>query len=288
MAVSALPSNALYDVQKYLRQKRATGAQVTPQNERAAWSGYFDTMESNSLNERNFALRSQIENERIKLAKEAQKNAEGSAAISGVGQLLSVGGQGAMLLKGTSLGSKIGLGPTTATPSTTTIPGATATVGGSGVPTTEAELTAISGGGGAAPTNTYGATGSVAGGGAASLTAGGTQAMMEGGRGVGLTAAEEASLNAPAIGTETGLLSAASPYLGPAGAGFAAGSTVPHMLGFNKGKGELAAGAAAGGIAGGIIGGFTIGAASTSWSGPGAIVGGVIGAVAGGIAAKVK
>jgi hypothetical protein len=237
-------------VQSYLRQKRATGAQVTPQNERAAWSGYYDTMAQNSLAERASAM----QQERLDILRDEQKAAEGAATWSGVGQLISTAGIGATLLKGTSLGARIGLG--TATTSPGAAPAGAATPGAGAGPVTAALSTPGSGA---------------------------SEAALAG----GMTAAQAESV-APAVASETGLLSAATPYLGPAGVGFAAGSMVPNMLGFNKGKGELAAGAVSGGVAGGIAGGFMLGAAGTSWSGPGAIVGGIIGAVAGGVGAKVK
>ena len=268
MAVSALPSNALYDVQKYLRQKRATGAQVTPQNERSAWSGYFDTMEANSLAERRFALLSQTENERMKLAKEAQENAEGAAAISGVGQLLSAGGQGAMLLKGTSLGAKMGLGPATVAPGAA--PGAAVSSVGGASPTLDAYSTGAK--------ELAGTTA-----GAAPTTAGAVSATAPTGAAYSTGAAELAGTEAAAsaVGAETGLISTAAPYLGPAGVGFAAGSIIPGLLGFNKGKGELAAGVVSGAAAGAAYGSMVA-------PGPGTIVGGIIGAVAGGIGAKIK
>jgi hypothetical protein len=252
MAISALPSNALYDVQKYLRQKRATGAQVTPQNERAAWSGFFDTMAQNSLAERASAM----QQERLDILRDEQKAAEGAATWSGVGQLVSTVGQGGMLLKGTDIGSKIGLGPTTPATPTPTTPGVSATpsVSTGAAPVTATGTSTVTG---AAPTGAAYSTG----------------------------AAELAGAEAPtaaAVGAETGI-TAATPYLGPAGVGFASGSVIPGLLGFNKGKGELAAGVAAGAATGAATG-----AALTSWSGPGAAVGAIIGAVAGGIGAKVK
>jgi hypothetical protein len=256
---SALPSNALYDVQRYLRQKRATGAQVTPQNERAAWSGYFDTMERNSLAERASAMRErQIRWDR-EAQKDAQEAAEGAATMSGFGQLASTAGQGALLLKGTSLGSKIGLGPTTAPTATSTSTGTS---------------------GGAALTSASGAPGAITGGAANSLPT-----AASGGPGVGITAAEQAALNnAPAVGAETGFLSAATPYAGPAGVAFAAGSIVPNLLGIKNETGRVATGALTG-AAGGALMGAEYGTAAGPY---GTAIGAVIGAVAGGIGAKIK
>lgn len=254
MATSALPSNALYNVQSYLRQKRATGAQVTPQNERAAWSGYYDTMAQNSLAERASAMQQQ----RLDTLKDEQKSREDAATYSGMGQLVSTAGMGAYLLKGTSLGAKIGLGtpPTATAPETATpavVPGTTAPgVVGTGVGAAPTVASGVSSG--TAPTGAAYSTG------AAELA--GTEAAAAG------------------VGAETGLLSAATPYLGPAGVGFAAGSMIPNMLGFNKGKGELAAGAVSGAVAGAAMGSVVPGA--------GTVIGGIIGAVAGGVGAKVK
>jgi hypothetical protein len=250
---SALPSNALYDVQRYLRQKRATGAQVTPQNERAAWSGYFDTMERNSLAERASAMRErQIRWDR-EAQKDAQEAAEGAATMSGFGQLASTAGQGALLLKGTNLGSKIGLGPTTpATPTTATTSGA-------------------------APTTSAGVVG------------GGTTAAGVGGSAAGLAGPESTAIAAggsggAAIEGSTGFLGAATPYAGPAGVAFAAGSIVPNLLGIKNKTGKVAAGALTG-AAGGALMGAEYGTAAGPY---GTAIGAVIGAVAGGIGAKIK
>jgi hypothetical protein len=242
---SALPSNALYDVQRYLRQKRATGAQVTPQNERAAWSGYFDTMEQNSIAERNSAM----QQERLNMTKDALKAQEGADQISGVGQLVSTVGQGAMLLKGTDIGGKIGLGaPTATTPATpsTTAPAA--------APVTATGVSAP--GAGAAPVVSAGVPQTAA-----------DMSAMAGGE------------TAAAVGAETGI-TAAAPYLGPAGIGFAAGSTVTNALGVGK-EAEVPVGAASGAVAGAIAGTYVFPVVGTA-------VGAIIGAVAGGIGAKIK
>lgn len=244
MATSALPSNALYDVQRYLRQKRATGAQVTPQSERAAWSGYYDTMEQNSLGERTLGLQS----ERLNLLKQAQQNEEDAAKIKGYGEIVSTLGQGAMLLKGTKFGDTIGLGATkTGTPATTTPAASPATTTGAAPITTGAT-------GGTAPTGAAYSTGA--------MELGGAEAP-----GAAMGAAE------------VGGVSAATPYLGPAGAGFSAGSVITNAFGVGK-RAEVPVGAAAGAAAGAAVGSIV--------PGPGTVVGAVIGAVAGGIGAKVK
>jgi hypothetical protein len=245
---SALPSNALYDVQKYLRQKRATGAQVNPQDERAAWSGYFDTMERNSLGERDYALRAQRLNMDEEARKDVQKASEGAATMSGIGQLVSTVGQGGMLLKGTDLGSKIGLGASTATPTPTTT--GAAPVAASGV---------VGGG-----TTTAGVGGSAAG------LAGPESTAIAGGGSGGAVAAGGG-----------GLLDAAAPYTGPAGVGLAAGSVVPKLLGIENEAGKMAAGTASGAVAGAVAGTYV-------FPGVGTAVGGVIGAVAGAVGAKIK
>jgi hypothetical protein len=246
---SALPSNALYDVQKYLRQKRATGAQVTPQNERAAWSGYFDTMAQNSLAERASAMNQ----ERLNMTKDALKAQEGADKISGVGQLVSTVGQGAMLLKGTDIGSKFGLGTPKATP--------TATSEGIGTTTATAPVTATGGAasvGGAAPTGAAYSTGAAE-----------------------LAGTEAAGTTAAAAGSEAGI-TAAAPFtsvLAPATAGLAAGTMLANLTGASK-QVEVPVGALGGAAAGAAIGSIV--------PGPGTAVGAIIGAVAGGIGAKVK
>lgn len=256
MATSALPSNALYDVQRYLRQKRATGAQVTPQSERAAWSGYYDTMEQNSLGERTLGLQS----ERLNLLKQAQQNEEDAAKIKGYGEIVSTLGQGAMLLKGTKFGDTIGLGATkTGTPVTTDTTVSTTAKSGVAPITTDVTATGTQLGSGAQSLiSSQGAVDAAAN---MSNASGVTGAIAEGGG---------------------GLLSASAPYTGPVAAGFAGGSFLTSILGSGK-RTEVPVGALGGAAAGAVTG-----AAMTSWSGPGAIVGAVIGAVAGGVGAKVK
>jgi hypothetical protein len=236
MAQAALSSTALSNVQNYLRQRRATGAQVTPQNERAAWSGYFDALEANRFNET--AL--ELQRNRQDLIEKQMKNEEDAAKYSGIGQLASTVGGAGLLLKGTDIGSKIGLGTTGAAPTATT---GAATAAGAGPVT--AALTPAS--------------------------AGASEAALAGGM------APSAALS---VGPEAGILSAAAPYLGPAGAGFAAGTFLPGLLGQKKGVGELAVGAASGAAAGAAVGSIV--------PGPGTAVGAVIGAIAGGIGSKVK
>jgi hypothetical protein len=55
-----------------------------------------------------------------------------------------------------------------------------------------------------------------------------------------LAGAEAATSAAPAVGAEAGVMSAAGPYLGPAGVGFAAGSILPNMLGIKSEAGQVA------------------------------------------------
>jgi hypothetical protein len=275
---SALPSNALYNVQNYLRQKRATGAQVTPQAERAAWSGYFDTMENNSIAERNAAMTQERldlirsdQAQKYKLLEDEQKAKESAATWSGVGQGISILGQGGMLLKGTSLGSKVGLGPSaaataspTATAATTATAAAPVTATGASAfntaaaPTSSAEWMAASGGPTAATDATVGA-------------------------------GEGATVGAEAAGAGVGAL---SPYLGPAGVGFMTGEYLPNILGIKNKTAQVAVGAGAGAVTGAVTGAVIGGeaglaAGSVIAPGYGTVIGGIIGLVAGGIGAKM-
>ena len=62
----ALPSGAFRNVQRYLRQKRATGRRVSPTEEKSAWSSYWDAM----YGMRAEGTRLGLEKERIETGKE--------------------------------------------------------------------------------------------------------------------------------------------------------------------------------------------------------------------------
>jgi len=119
MAVSALPSQAFADVQRYLKQRRATGQAVSPREERSAWQAYYDSLAANRAQSAAIGARERqldMEQQRIKIAEEAQENAEAAAKISGLVEIGTTGVLGAMALKDTAIGAKIGLGKPGAAP----------------------------------------------------------------------------------------------------------------------------------------------------------------------------
>ena len=114
----ALPSQSFGNVQRYLRQKRAGGQTVTPRETRLAWQAHFDAMAGRRMEQSELNLRRTVAGHNIMMAEkgmelkeEALKREEDAAKISGITQLGSTAMLGAMALKGTEIGSKIGLGP---------------------------------------------------------------------------------------------------------------------------------------------------------------------------------
>ena len=112
----ALPSQQFGDVQRFLRQKRASGGTVTPREARLAWQGYFDTLASRYHRSRELGMRQTELDRNFALREEALEREEDAAKISGISQLASTAGIGALALKGTKAGAAIGLGPAGAAP----------------------------------------------------------------------------------------------------------------------------------------------------------------------------
>ena len=240
---TALPSQAFTGVQRYLKQRRATGQVTSPQSERSAWQAYYDSLAANRNISSMIGARERqldMEEERIDLAKDAQDSAEAAAKIRGVAELGSTAVLGGMLLKDTSLGAKIGLGgSTTAVPKTTATPGGGAAESLSGgAAATGGAAAAAYPGAGLGPAGTPGAAGMAAG---PTAAAGITGMSAAGAAGVGL------------------------------GAGFL-GATVGEKVGGDKG-------AVLGGMAAGAGGGFAVGGPVGALIG--GVIGGLSGAVKG-------
>lgn len=231
----AIPSQSFSDVQRYLKQKRAGGQTVTPRETRLAWQAYWDVNAARSLqskqlslNERSINANIDINKKRMKLAKEQMQREEDAATISGISELGSTAAIGAYALKGTSIGSKIGLG---AAPTVS---------GGAG--------TAVSGG-------------AASGTGFAGSPAGGSAGAGLGGAGVGATGASTAP-----TATSAGFSNVGTSAVGAIGAGYA-GSTVGGAVSGNDAgsiiggiAGGVTYGAYVGGPAGAIVGGLVGGA----------------------------
>jgi hypothetical protein len=241
----ALPSQQFGDVQRYLRQKRATGQTVTPRESRLAWQAYFDTLSSRYHQSRELGMRQEQMDRNFALQEEALEREEDAARISGITQLASTGAMGAMALKGTSIGSKLGLG------------GAEAAKGGA-----QAAI-------GAVPSAATAAPWTVAG-----VEAGKTAAAGYAGAGTGTYAA--------AAG-KSGLISAAAPFLAPGiasiGGGFIGSEIGEQLVGSDAG--EVGGGLVGGAATGAAIGSFVPGVGTAI----GAIVGGVIGGAVGAVKA---
>ena len=273
MATMALPSQSFADIQRFYRQKKATGATVSPRETRLAWQGYWDAMSARQfqgqelglrergleLNEEQFAADERYRKEQLRMQKQAQRDAEAAATISGYSSgattLLTAG----YMAKGTKLGGYIGMGPTTATPGAG-VPAAGAGAGAAPTPAASAAAPLISGGGGAAAAG--GMTAPVGG----SLAGSGLEGVGTGGMYAGGGTAAGGSTAAGAGVSGAGVLGM---Y---AGAGYGAGylgSKVP--IGGKDKKTSMVKGAVAGAGVGFLVGGPV-----------GAVVGGVFGAMGGG------
>jgi len=268
MATMALPSQSFADIQRYHRQKKATGATVSPRETKLAWQGYWDAMSSRQfqgqqlgiqergmeLNEAQFAADEKYRKEQLRMQEQAQSDAEAAARISGYSSggttLLTAG----YLAKGTKLGGYIGMGPATAA-----TPGGGGAAGGvmagaAPTPATSAAAPLISAGGGAVGAGmTAPVGGSLAGSGLEGVGTGG----MYGGTAAGGT-------------TAGGVGAGAGVGLGTAGVGLGVGYAAAHIP-IGKGK---SAGMAKGAIAGALVGTMIM-------PGAGTIVGAVFGAMGG-------
>jgi hypothetical protein len=116
----ALPSTLYSDVLGTLRQRKAAGQTITPQDERSAWQSYWDTMASRSndvrslgIQEGNLALNEKVAESNIALKKDEIAANKKAAIVSGISSLGGMAVLGGYVLKGTALGSKIGLGAAT-------------------------------------------------------------------------------------------------------------------------------------------------------------------------------
>lgn len=137
----AIPSQAFGGVQRYLRQKRAGGQTVSKHEEGRAWQSYWDVMADRSIQQERLRLeRARIEanirtqQEQLKMQRKQMEQEEGAAKVAGITQLGTTAFLGAHVLKGTSLGAKMGLGaaPTAGVVGGQVTPGGVATVAPSG------------------------------------------------------------------------------------------------------------------------------------------------------------
>lgn len=243
---TALPSRAFTDVQRYLKQRRATGQVVSPSSERSAWQAYYDSIAANRASSAAIGARERqldIEEQRVDLLKDQQDAAEGAAKVQGVAEIGSTLALGAMVLKDTSLGGRLGLGTKAAVPSTAK------TVGAKGA-------APAMGGGGAAASLVHPELQTAS-------TAAPSAAFS------GFDASTGAVSGSAGVGGATGLT--AGTAAGAGGVGIAAGfvgATIGEKVAGDKG-------AVAGGLAAGAGAGFMVG-------GPvGAVIGGVIGGLTG-------
>ena len=312
MAVPAVPSQAFADVQRYLRQKRATGQTVTPREEKLAWEAYWDSMASQHHTARELGLRERAleeetsyRDELLDLRREQIEDEEDAAKIRGIVEIGGLLGTGALLLKDTKMGKavagRLGLGSAaTGAPAeaeTTTVAGTKAAAPSAAVAKSAAPVSAVDY---AAPpaAQIYNAP-SV---GTAGLNI--PMATTTGPLTVGVPAA-----TAPAVGTSFAIPSAAS--LGPGGgiptlsgsavkaaapAGWSAATGAPSAAGLGMAAGGAGLAGAAGSYLGGkvagekgaVTGGLATGAtAGALLSGPAAPVGAVVGAVIGGLTSVV-
>ena len=233
----AVPSLAFDDVQRTLKQRRAGGQTVTPREARYAWQAYWDVNAARALQSRELGLRERsinanidINRQNLELQKKRMKREQDAAKVSGIAELGSMGAMSAFALKGTSIGSKVGLGSVGAAPAQT---------GGAALSTT---------------------------GGAALLPGAGSAAASEAGAAIGgFGSAAEAASFAPTTAA-TPLAGLAAPAAGGAAAGFLGSELGEKAFGNDAGEvvGGLVGGAAAGAIIGGppgaIVGGVIGGA----------------------------
>ncbi|RQW92650.1 MAG: hypothetical protein EHM79_00405 [Geobacter sp.] len=236
----ALPSQSFADVQRFFRQKRAVGQQVTPTEERSAWQAYWDAMASRQQEAERIGLehkRVSMEEERLEEQKDINKKQDRAATVSGIGQLAQTGIIGAHMLKGTALGAKIGLGGVSALPSVVA-PTAGQIAGlEAGLGPISAEFAATQGLGSATAATTGATTATTAASGLAGGAAAGGVGLLGTGIGMGAKAL---------IPGDQPLLEAGVGAAGGAMAGAAIGSVVPVV--------GTVVGAVVGGI-GGLLGG---------------------------------
>lgn len=247
----ALPTQTFADVQKYMRQKRAVGQQVTPTEEKSAWQAYWDVMAARQGEAERIGLEHErigLSKEQLEINKEQMKRSQRAATIQGVGQIAGTMAMGAHVLKGTKIGGKIGLG--TSGVDAGTVPSIAPTTGqvsamGAGYGPVTAEFAASQGFGAVAPAAgetvaTTGATTSAATGMSTSLASGAsTMGVGLVGTGIGMGAKALIPGDKPVVEGAAGAA-------GGAMAGAAIGSVVPVV--------GTAVGAVVGGIAG-LMGG---------------------------------
>lgn len=248
MATMALPSQSFADIQRYYRQKKATGATVSPRETKLAWQGYWDAMASRQfqgqqlgiqergmeLNEAQFAADERYREEQLRMQKKAQSDAEAAARVSGYSSgattLLTAG----YLAKGTKLGGYIGMGPATAaTPGGGGAAGG-AMAGAAPTPTASAAAPLISAGGGAGAAGgmTAPVGGSLAGSGLEGVGGGGMYSSATAGGGTSAAGAGVgATLGAAGVGLGAGYLGAKIPIGKGAGAGMAKGAIAGAAIG---------------------------------------------------------
>jgi len=279
---------SLADVQRFLRQKRATGQAISGEEQRRAYEAFFDVQASRNLErgrlslqrktaaenlalaqkrqalaertsdanisaaDRAFALR-ELESEENRAFRERQEKREaGAAKISGITEIGKLGFQALSSPLGQKAITKVGdfLKPST-TEVVSSIPSAAKPIGVQGV-TTQAVSSLT-------PSVSTAAPGAVAGTGAgafAAPTATATEGFVAG-TGAGPFAAPATAA------TTTGTTALASIGTGLAGAGAGiAGKYIGEKVTGDKGFGTVAGGAAAGFVVGGPVG---------------AIIGGILG-----------
>ena len=263
----ALPTQTFADVQKYMRQKRAVGQQVTPTEERSAWQAYWDVMAARQGEAERIGLEHErigLGREQLEIQEEQMKRQQRAAMVSGIGQIGSTMAMGAYALKGTKLGGKIGLGaPGEGIPSVAPTAGQVSAMGAGYGPVT-ADV-AAKGFGAAAPTVGEAVVPGVAEG---ALVPG---AFETAATGAVEGAAATGTTTSAATGMGTSLASgAATMGVGLVGTGIGMGAKA--LIPGDKPVAEGAAGAVGGAMAGAAIGSVV------------PVVGTAVGAVVGGIA----
>ena len=204
MAIAAQPS----DIMRVLKRRKARGQTVEPYQFREALRSYWDVQAARRQQDRALGLRNKalaLEEDRLDIMKKREDAAEDAAKIQGLAEIGSTAAMGAMALKGTRLGAKIGLGG----PTETTTGAATAsTITPSGAAVGESATGGIGG------ATTYSSAGLETTAPSIGGTAVGIGAGMVGGKiaGKAITGSESGGAFGTAVGGGIGGFAAGGPY----------------------------------------------------------------------------
>ena len=224
MAIAAQPS----DIMRVLKRRKARGQTVEPYQFRETLRSYWDVLAARRQQDRALGLRNKalaLEEDRLDIMKKREDAAEDAAKIQGLAEIGSTAAMGAMALKGTRLGAKIGLGGQgtvsqgtgAAINSNLTSSGAAvgeSATGGIGGATTYSSAGVDSAAGGIGGATTYSSAGLETTAPAIGGTAVGIGAGMVGGKiaGKAITGSESGGAFGTAVGGGIGGFAAGGPY----------------------------------------------------------------------------